>query len=158
MHRRFHIEHILIYRSIDLDVSSGLFKTDGYMVNVCCKFQRFIFGARVSKKWGRPPLNLRSIKFSAPYRVRQTKRESCWFQDCETIIASTETNITSAERSGSKLFGARRTRAWQYYGGVTTIFSKRTFLPPRAPMLFAARGRGALLIMPRPQNCHLQKA
>ena len=27
---------------------------------------------------------------------------------------------------------------------------KRTFFTPRAPMLFAARGRGSLMIMPRP--------
>ena len=30
------------------------------------------------------------------------------------------------------------------------ICRKRTFFTPRAPMLFAARGRGALLMMPRP--------
>ena len=33
---------------------------------------------------------------------------------------------------------------------MTKTCRTRTFFTPRAPMLFAARGRGALLIMPRP--------
>ena len=41
-------------------------------------------------------------------------------------------------------------RAWNYHEGVTMTCRKRTFFTSRAPMLFAARGRGALLIMPCP--------
>ena len=40
--------------------------------------------------------------------------------------------------------------AWHYQEAVTPSCPKITFFTPRAPMLFAARGRGALLIMPRP--------
>ena len=37
------------------------------------------------------------------------------------------------------------------------ICSKRTFFTPCAPMLFAARGRGILLIMPRPlSGCQIK--
>ena len=40
--------------------------------------------------------------------------------------------------------------AWHYHEAVTPSCPKITFFTPRGPMLFAARGRGALLIMPRP--------
>ena len=40
--------------------------------------------------------------------------------------------------------------AWHYQEGVMPSCPKITFFTPRAPMLFAARGRGVLLIMPRP--------
>ena len=47
--------------------------------------------------------------------------------------------------------------AWHYQEGVTMTCRKRTFFTPRAPMLFAARGRGALLIMPRPlSGCQIK--
>ena len=44
----------------------------------------------------------------------------------EGTIASTETNNTSAERSCSQLFGARRTRAWHGQEGATPTCRKRT--------------------------------
>ena len=40
--------------------------------------------------------------------------------------------------------------AWHYQEGVTMTCHKRTFFTPRAPMLFAASERGALLMMPCP--------
>ena len=40
--------------------------------------------------------------------------------------------------------------AWHYQEGVTMTFCKRSFFTSRAPMLFAARGCDALLIMPCP--------
>ena len=40
--------------------------------------------------------------------------------------------------------------AWHYQEGVTPFRREITFFTPRAPMLFAAGGRGRLMIMPRP--------
>ena len=47
--------------------------------------------------------------------------------------------------------------AWHYQEGVTMTCRKRTFFTSRAPMLFAARRRGALLMMPRPfSRCQIK--
>ena len=47
--------------------------------------------------------------------------------------------------------------AWHYQEGVTMTCRKRTFFTPRPPMLFAAKGRGALLISPRPlSGCQIK--
>ena len=39
---------------------------------------------------------------------------------------------------------------WHYQEGVRMTCCKRTFFTPRAPMLFAARGHGGLLVEPCP--------
>jgi hypothetical protein len=39
---------------------------------------------------------------------------------------------------------------WHHQEGVTMTCPRRTFFTSRAPMLFATRRRGALLIKPRP--------
>ena len=46
---------------------------------------------------------------------------------------------------------------WHYQEGVTMTCRTRTFFTPRAPMLFAAGGLGALLVMPRPlSGCQIK--
>ena len=47
--------------------------------------------------------------------------------------------------------------AWHYHEASTPSCPKITFFTSRAPMLFAARGRGALLISPRPlSGCQIK--
>ena len=45
---------------------------------------------------------------------------------------------------------APRKWAWHHHEAATPSCPQITFFTPRAPMLFAAGGRGALLVMPRP--------
>ena len=47
--------------------------------------------------------------------------------------------------------------AWHHHEAATPSCPKITFFTPRAPMLFAAGGRGALLVMPRPfSECQIK--
>ena len=47
--------------------------------------------------------------------------------------------------------------AWHYHEAATPSFPKITFFTLRAPMLFVARGRDTLLIMPRPiSRCQIK--
>ena len=47
--------------------------------------------------------------------------------------------------------------AWHYHEAATPSRRRTTFFTPRWPMLFVARGRGALLIMPRPlSGCQIK--
>ena len=47
--------------------------------------------------------------------------------------------------------------AWHYHEAATPSCPQITFFTPRSPMLFAAGGRGALLVVPRPvSGCQIQ--
>ena len=48
-------------------------------------------------------------------------------------------------------------KAWYYHEAATPSCPKITFFTLRAPMLFASRGRGALLVTPRPlSGCQIK--
>ena len=65
--------------------------------------------------------------------------------------------LQGPDSSWFQLFGPWGTRAGHYHEGVRMTCRKITFFTPRAPMLFAASGRGALLMMPRPlSGCQIR--
>ena len=92
------------------------------------------------------------------YRVRQSFRESYKLQYSERIIASTQKQTLHQQKALDFSFKMAPWKwAWHYQEGVKMTYCKRTFFTPRAPMLFAARGRDALLIMPRPlSGCQIK--
>ena len=55
----------------------------------------------------------------------ESEKSQAFFQYFDRIVASTETNNTSAESLGSQLFGALETWAWHGQEGATPTCRKR---------------------------------